>query len=150
VALNQPIFYLSAMPFGLTVVTIMIHGNKIVPGLCGLTVLTLISGCVVRPYGGVVVETPPPPAVTVEVAPDYYVWDGFEYVGIVGGRYYYLGPRNVWIVCEPFRLARFHDWERVHPDWHNHAIRNERYRNDNRGHDRDRDRDHGRDHGDDH
>ncbi|MGA9778894.1 MAG: hypothetical protein ACLPRE_05480 [Limisphaerales bacterium] len=63
-------------------------------------------------------------------------------MGVVGGRYYYLGPRNAWIVCEPFRLARFPDWERLHPDWRDHAIHNERYRNDNHGHDRD--------HGDDH
>jgi hypothetical protein len=136
----------------------MIHLNKIVLGLCGLAALTGMSGCVVEPYGGVAVEAPgpPPPAVTVGVvvAPDYYVWDGFEYVGVVGGRYYYLGPRNVWVACEPFRVTRFHDWERYHPDWHNHAIRNEHYRNDNRGHDRNQDRDrdhgHGRGHGDDH
>ncbi|HUA37720.1 MAG TPA: hypothetical protein VMA35_04885 [Candidatus Sulfopaludibacter sp.] len=117
------------------------------PVFCSLAALTWMTGCVVRPYGGVAVEAPPPPAVTVEVvAPDYYVWDGFEYVGVVGGRYYYLGPRNVWIACEPFRLARFQDWERFHPDWRNHAIRNERYRNDNHGHDHDRDRDHGDEH----
>lgn len=136
----------------------MIHQNKIILGLCGLMTLTLMSGCVVEPYGGVAVEAPPPPppAVTVEVAvaPDYYVWDGFEYVGFVGGHYYYLGPRNVWVVCEPFRLSRFHDWERYHPDWRNHAIHNERYRNDDRGHghdqNRDRDRDHGHNHGDEH
>ena len=131
----------------------MIHGNKIALGLCSLTALTFMSGCVVEPYGGVAVEAPPPPAVTVEVvAPDYYIWDGYEYVGIVGGRYYYLGPRNVWIGCEPFRLARFHNWERVHPDWREHAVHNERFRHDDRGPDRDRGRGHdrGHDHGDGH
>ena len=133
----------------------MSHANKIVPGLCSLTAVVFMSGCVVEPYGGVAVEAPgppPPPVVTVAVvAPDYYVWDGFEYVGVVGGRYYYLGPRNLWIDCEPFRLARFHDWERVHPDWREHAVRNERFRHDDRGHDRDRGRGHdrGHDHGDD-
>ena len=67
--------------------------------------------------------------------PDYYVWDGFEYVGVVGGQYLYLGPGNVWLVCEPYRLERFHGWERGHPDWQSHAIRNDRYRRDRNGHD---------------
>ena len=99
--------------------------------------LVLASGCVVRvrPYGGAVVTTPPPPAVTVDVGvPDDYAWDGYEYVGLVGGVYFYLGPGNVWLRCEPWRLDRFHGWERDHPDWHAHAIRNDRYRNDSHGH----------------
>lgn len=118
-------------------------------GVASLAALT--SGCLVEPYGGggVVVEGPPPPAVTVDVDiyPDYYCWDGFEYVGIVGGRYYYLGPRNVWIVCEPFRLERFHEWERGHADWREHATPNEHFRPAGRGHDQDRDRGHDRDKG---
>ncbi|HVV01697.1 MAG TPA: hypothetical protein VHH88_10075 [Verrucomicrobiae bacterium] len=113
---------------------------------------TVIAGCVVEPRGRVVVRPmrvepapvyvapqpayvppPPPPApVVVEPAPvmvpDSYVWDGYEYVGLVGDQYYYLGPGNVWIVAEPFRLARFHSWERYHRDWRAHAIRNEHYR----------------------
>ena len=116
----------------------MINLDKITLGLCGVAALALasvLSGCVVR--GGVAVEAPAP-AVTVEAVPDYYVWDGYEYVGVVGGQYYYLGPGNVWIVCEPFRLARFHDWERVHPDWHAHAIHNDRYRHGYRDRDQDR------------
>lgn len=118
----------------------MIHRHKTTLLICSLAALGLMSGCVVRPYGGVVVETPPP-AVTVQVAPDYYVWDGYEYVGIAGGRYYYLGPGHVWIACEPFRVTRFHDWERHHPDWHAHATRNVRYRPEARGHGHDRDHD---------
>ena len=126
----------------------MIDKNKITLGFCSLAALTLMSGCVVTPYGGGVAVVAPPPAVAVnvEVYPDYYCWDGFEYVGIVGGRYYYLGPGHAWIVCEPFRLARFHDWERGHPDWRDHAIRNEHFRPADRGHDRDHGRDRDRKH----
>jgi hypothetical protein len=68
------------------------------------------------------------------MVPDSYVWDGYEYVGFVGDRYYYLGPGNVWLFCEPFRLERFHGWERGHADWRDHAIRNDRYRTDRNGH----------------
>lgn len=77
----------------------------------------------------------PSPVVTVEVGvPDYYVWDGYEYVGVVGGQYYYLGPDNVWVVCDPVRLARWHQWEKVHDDWRAHATVNVRYRTDAHGH----------------
>jgi hypothetical protein len=102
----------------------------------------LMSGCVVQPDGRlafapVVVEAPPP--VTVEpveplMVPDDYVWDGYEYVGLVGDQYFYLGPGNVWLVCEPFRLERFHGWEGGHPDWRTHAVRNESFRTDRNGH----------------
>lgn len=98
-------------------------------GLSGATLaMTLLSGCVIRAYG------PPPAEVTVgadvEVGavPDDYTWDGYEYVGVVGGGYYYLGPNHVWVACDPVRLERFHGWERVHPDWHAHAIHNTMYR----------------------
>jgi hypothetical protein len=101
----------------------------------------LTSGCVVRTDGRgvfvatapVVVAPPPGPPVVAEV-PDDYVWDGYEYVGIVGGQYYYLGPGNVWLVCEPFRLERFRGWERYHADWRAHAVRNEHFRTDHYGH----------------
>jgi hypothetical protein len=77
-----------------------------------------------------VVVSVPPPAVEVQVAvPDYYVWDGYEYVGVVGSQYYYLGPGNVWLVCDPVRFQRFHTWEGGHPDWRTHATHNVHYRN---------------------
>ena len=127
--------------------------NKITLGVCGLAAAALISGCVVSPYGGVAVVAPAP-AVTVDVYPDDYIWDGYEYVGIVGGAYFYLGPGNVWLRCEPWRLERFHGWERYHSDWHAHAIHNERYRHDDGGHDNDhnrgRDQGHGHDHDEQH
>lgn len=121
--------------------------------------LLLVAGCVVQPDGRVAFEpivvapqpavvyaAPPPPVyvapppVYVEPAPavvvgvpDSYVWDGVEYVGVVGDQYYYLGSGNVWIVAEPWRIDRFHGWERGHPDWRGHATRNDRYRADAHG-----------------
>jgi hypothetical protein len=68
------------------------------------------------------------------MVPDNYVWDGVEFVGVVGGAYFYLGPGNVWLACGPDRLERFHGWERYHADWRDHAIRNDRFRTDAHGH----------------
>jgi hypothetical protein len=111
--------------------------------------LALLSGCVVGPDGRVVGVMPfvvvapqsvvyaaPPPVVYAGpvMVPDSYAWDGYEYVGLVGDQYYYLGPDNLWLFCDPFRLGRFHGWEGGHGDWRNHAIRNDRYRNDRNGH----------------
>jgi hypothetical protein len=103
-------------------------------------ILVLVSGCLVEPNGRVVFQAPvitiAPPVVVepVVMVPDGYVWDGVEYVGVVGDQYFYLGPGNVWLVCDPFRLERFHGWERDHRDWRNHAIRNDRLRADRNGH----------------
>ncbi len=105
--------------------------------------ITLLTGCVVEPDGRVffqpvVVAAPPPvvvaPAPAPVYIPDDYVWDGYEYVGVVGDQYYYLGPGNVWIICDPVRLGRFHGWVGGHPDWRGHAIRNDHYRTDSHGH----------------
>ena len=106
--------------------------------------LVLASGCVVEPDGRVyvrpIVVAPAPAPVYVAPAPepvlvpDSYVWDGYEYVGVVGGQYYYLGAGNVWFVCEPFRLERFHGWEGRNPGWRDHAVRNDRFRYDAHGH----------------
>ena len=65
--------------------------------------------------------------------PDSYVWDGQEYVGVIGDQYYYLAPGNVWMPISSDRMIRFHDWEREHHDWREHMIRNERYRLDAQG-----------------
>jgi hypothetical protein len=101
--------------------------------------LALVAGCVLQPNGQVTVGLPVvtfAPAVVVEpvMVPDTYVWDGQENVGFIGGQYYYLGPGDVWLVAGPDRLAFFHGWEHGHPDWRNHAMRNDRYRRDSRGH----------------
>src|SRR5208282_6440455 len=68
------------------------------------------------------------------MVPDNYVWDGVEFVGVVGDQYFYLGPGNVWLACDRDRLERFHGWERYHSDWRAHAIRNDRFRNNAHGH----------------
>ena len=100
----------------------------------------LVSGCVLEPNGRValyqpyVVVAPPPVEMVPVMVPDSYAWDGYEYVGFVGDQYYYLGPGNVWLFCDPFRLDRFRGWERGHADWRNHAVRNDRYRTDRNGH----------------
>jgi hypothetical protein len=111
-------------------------------GVTTLAVLPLMSAppvvTVQVPVPAVTVQVPAPapPAATVEVGvPDTYVWDGTEYVGMVGDQYYYLGPGNVWMTLDPDRVARWHDWEKAHADWHTHAIRNELYRRDAQGHD---------------
>jgi hypothetical protein len=107
--------------------------------------LALVSGCVVQPNGQVglylpmVVVAPPvvvasPVVVEPVMVPEAYTWDGVEYVGLVGDQYFYLGAGNVWLLAGPDRLERFHGWERGHPDWRNHATRNDRFRKDARGH----------------
>jgi hypothetical protein len=110
--------------------------TKLQTVLMSLATGGLVTGCTItiQPNGAVA----PQPAVIVEepgpvMFPETYVWDGYEYVGVVGDRYFYLGPGNVWLVCEPFRLERFHGWERYHQDWREHAIRNTRYRVDRNG-----------------
>jgi hypothetical protein len=86
-------------------------------------VAALATGCTVSVAPPAVYVPPPEPVVTVGV-PDSYVWDGVEFVGVVGGSYMYLGPGGAWVVCDSVRLGRFHGWERGHPDWRRSAIRN--------------------------
>jgi hypothetical protein len=101
--------------------------------LLGVMALTL-TGCAVDIRGPVL---PPPPVVNIQApgitvaapvvtigVPDAYVWDGYEYVGFIGGQYMYLGPGGAWLVCDSVRLGRFHGYERLHPDWRAHAVRN--------------------------
>jgi hypothetical protein len=106
-------------------------------GITGLAVLPLtarptISVNIGVPVPAVIVQPtpppPPPPVVVTPVYPESYVWDGYENVGVVGGQYYYLGPGNVWLALDADRQARFHDWERGHADWRDHAIHNDHYR----------------------
>ena len=110
---------------------------KTVVLLLGSIVILTFTGCVATWTPGYVAVSAPVPVVEVQPAmvvgpvefiPETYVWDGFEYVGVVGGEYVYLGPTGVWFRCEPWRLGRFHGWERGHGDWHSHAVRNEHYR----------------------
>jgi hypothetical protein len=125
--------------------------KKLVVLVFGMTVLAALPamagvGVGVRIDVPAPVVVVPAPAVTVQAVPDSYVWDGTEYVGVVGSQYYYLGPGNVWLTLDGPRVARFHEWERGHADWRSHATRNERFRHDN--HDRrDTHESHGGDHG---
>jgi hypothetical protein len=82
------------------------------------------------------VVTPAPqtyPAATAPAAevPAGYVWDGSEYVGKSGSKYYYLGPQNTWVALDKTRQNRFQDWQKKNPDWKSHEVRNTRYQ----GHD---------------
>jgi hypothetical protein len=98
-------------------------------GVFTVATLTILSSAVADP------SLPPPPSVTVQVGvPDYYVWDGYEYVGVIGSQYYYLAPGDVWAPMPSERRERFEHWEHNHHDWQEHAIRNERYRHDMNGH----------------
>ena len=99
-------------------------------GIACLTAFMVVqSGCYTPPPA-VAVQAPPPPAVApvpppapgyVTYAPDYYVWDGYEYVGVSGGQYVYWNG-SAWLLAPPVMLGRFHGWERYHPDWHRHAM----------------------------
>lgn len=65
--------------------------------------------------------TVPPPTGYVQYAPDYYTWDGAEYVGISGGNYVYW-TGGTWVIAPPITVGRFHGWEVYHPDWRRHAV----------------------------
>ncbi|HNX04719.1 MAG TPA: hypothetical protein PKI32_04420 [Opitutales bacterium] len=89
---------------------------------------------------GCVVDSPPDSTTSTtvfvhnpDVIPDTYIWDGYEYVGFIGGNYYYLGPDDYWLICDNHRLDRFRHWERNHPDWRRHATRNDHHRKDRHG-----------------
>jgi hypothetical protein len=99
----------------------------VLPAMAGVGIGVQIN--VPAPVVTIPAPVVPAPVVTVGV-PDTYVWDGTEYVGVVGTDYFYLGPGDVWLPLDGPRIARFHDWERVHTDWRAHAIHNDRYRGD--------------------
>jgi hypothetical protein len=93
------------------------------------SIAALAAGCTVsfvpdRVYVAPPVYAPQPGVVVTVGVPDSYVWDGVEFVGVVGGQYMYLGPGGAWLVCDSYRLDRFHGWERGHPDWRRTAVRN--------------------------
>jgi hypothetical protein len=116
----------------------------ILPGAVGLISGLAIpciagAGIIIVPPAppSIVISAPaPPPAVVVSapapavtVVPDDYYYDGNEYVGLVGGQYYYLGPGNAWVVMDPVRFHRFNVWMGAHPDWRTHYVtHNVKYR----------------------
>jgi len=97
--------------------------KRLVVGILSIGALGFLSGCAVEHYDRERVAVSEPEV----LVPEYYVWDGAEYVGVVHGRYVYMGPGNVWRRAEPYRVERFHEWERYHPDWQRNAIRNEQH-----------------------
>jgi hypothetical protein len=117
--------------------TNIIKSITLAAGISTLAALPLLAGVGVGVNINVpapVVVAPAPPPVVVTTVPDSYVWDGTEYVGVVGSQYYYLGAGNVWLTMDGPRLERWHKWEAGHGDWRTHTIRNERYRHDAHGH----------------
>jgi hypothetical protein len=98
--------------------------------VAGIAALAATSGCVYQ-------EPPPPPgAAPVAFVPDYYYWDGFEYVCWYGDGCYYWGPNNVWIICDPVRLHRADAWQQAHPHWRAQATATTGFRLDNVSHQR--------------
>jgi hypothetical protein len=126
------------------VLALVVSSLVALPSMAGVGVGVQIN--VPAPVAPPPVVVAPAPPVTVQPEPDSYVWDGTEYVGVVGTQYYYLGPGNVWLTLDGARVARFHEWEHHHADWRRHAIHNERFRHDVRDHDDHHDRDHHDDH----
>ena len=104
---------------------------KIQLQICLLSLMTVglvgLTGCAIS-FGGS--SAPPSDVVGGDpgLVPDAYTYDGVETVGVVGDQYVYLGPGDVWILCEPFRLERFHAWERDNAGWRERAVRNDRFR----------------------
>lgn len=99
----------------------MKRAAMLLTGLMALTVLE--SGCYTAPPPAIAVQAPvpaPPPTGYVTYTPEYYTWDGSEYVGVVGGQYVYWDG-SVWLAAPPVILGRFHGWERYHGDWRRHA-----------------------------
>lgn len=95
-------------------------------------VAVLLSGCLVAvrpygPYGPTAAFQPFPPAELVQSgpipvhAPESYVWDGYEYVGLYGDQYVFWNA-GAWDVCGAVMLGRFHGWESYHPAWRSHAV----------------------------
>jgi hypothetical protein len=90
------------------------------------TTLLVSSGCYTPPPAVAVQTSPPatavlPPSGYVTYAPDYYVWDGAEYVGVSRGNYVYW-TGGTWVAAPPIIVERFHGWERHHSDWRRHAL----------------------------
>jgi len=90
--------------------------------------VTLASPCladqtVVTPAPESNAQTAPPLA----AAPASYVWDGREYVGQSGGKYYYLGPHQAWTSLDSTRQNRFQQWQQNNPNWRQREVRNTHY-----------------------
>ncbi len=109
-----------------------------------LASILAMTGCTITPgrielaapivYEQQVVAPPAPVAVvqTGTIFPEAYIQTDIGWIGWYGNTYVYLGPGNVWVFCDEVRLRRFHEWERYHPRYREHATHY--HREDNRGH----------------
>jgi len=89
---------------------------------------------VVYEQPAVVISSAPVAVVqTTTVVPEAYIQTDIGWIGWYGDTYVYLGPGNVWVVCDEFRLRQFHRWESYHHGYRERAIRY--HREDNRGRD---------------
>jgi len=103
--------------------------KKTVLGALFIVVMLLASsGCYTAPPAVAVQTSPavpappvPPSTAYVQYAPDYYVWDGAEYVGVSGGNYVYWTGGS-WLLAPPIIIGHFNGWQRYHPDWRRHAV----------------------------
>ena len=95
-------------------------------------VAVLLSGCLGGgdrhgPYGPTADFQPWPPPEIVQSgpipvhAPESYVWDGSEYVGLYGDQHVYWNS-GTWDVCGAVMLERIHGWETDHPAWRSEAV----------------------------
>jgi len=101
----------------------MVMRNAAILVGCLTAMASLVSGCYTPPPATVSVQSPvtvPAPTGYVSYTPEYYTWDGYEYVGVAGGQYVYWDG-SVWLAAPPVVIGRFHGWERYHPGWHRHA-----------------------------
>jgi hypothetical protein len=96
--------------------------------------LVLLSGCVITP-GSYPVQYGADTQGWGGYQPETYIWDGFEYIGIVGDQYVYLAPGNVWMIAEPYRMSRINRYRDSHPDWREHSTRNTHFRDEHIGSD---------------
>ena len=114
-----------------TKIAVAVLGISTLATLTSKAGVSVVVGVPAPPAVVVAAPAPPPPAPAVVVeqpVPDSYVWDGTEYVGVVGTSYFYLGPNHVWLAFDPVHEERFHAWERDHHDWREHTIHNESFR----------------------
>jgi hypothetical protein len=72
------------------------------------------------------VTTPP-----VAQVPPGYVWNGSEYVGQTGSKYYYVGPPNTWVVLDPTHQPG--ESQTNNPNGQSQEIRNTRYQGHDEG-----------------
>jgi hypothetical protein len=83
--------------------------------------LAVFAGAILAINSGCVDNRPPPPVAVVGFVPDYYFWDGYEYVAWYDDDYYYWGSGNTWIICDPPRRQRVTVWVQNHPNWRTEA-----------------------------